>query len=318
MIDPGSSFVLTRRPGRRRRPWTVLLTIIAVVVVVLATGGAFLARPRGPDVALALSWDEGRTYRYRIQIGMDGDMRLLGRDIPFAADFREDVRMEILDIDPSGATTVELVVESITGTFNGIPIPPDAGQVPPVRMTVTDDGRVITEDGLTLPTPTSGPGSANPLSQMFPLFPDHPVGPGDTWEISYRQPVPFGRGGIRVDTVNTFLRYHDAGGTQVAVIDSRVSSPFDFEIDLRRLAQVLGEADPSLQSASPVGAVIRYGGSTEGRQVAWVDPNAGEVVKITSEADVELATELVGERAPMGLSFQFAFDGEMTASMERL
>ena len=313
----GDTFSLSpARPSPRRM--TYLLTLLAVAAVLVGAGGAWLARPTGPDVALALSWEEGRTYRYRIEIGMDGDMSLFARDIPFTADFGEVVRMTVLEIDPSGATTFEVTVESISGTFNGIPIPPDPRQIPPVRMTVTDHGRVVTEEGLTLPAPTSGPGSTNPFSQMFPLFPDHPVGPGDTWEIRYRQPIPFGRGGVEVDTVNAFLRYHGVDGTRVAVLDSRVGSLFDFEIDLARLAEAAGQANSSVPSDPPVDAVVRYEGATEGRQVAWVDPRAGEVVKVTSEADVELGTELVGGAAPAGLGLEFSFDGELTASMERL
>ena len=309
---------------RRRRRWPASAAAAAsLVVVVIAGSAAWVTRPTGPDVALAVSFEEGRTYRYAFEVGMEGTAQVFGGELPFSMDVAETVAVRVIDIDDRGAITLEAEIESLTGTFNGMPVPPDMRKLPSTTVTITPDGRVVTDDGLVFAAPTMGPGGSSPMTnQLLPMLPDHPVGPGDTWDIHVRQPVPFGRGRIEFDTSNTFVRYHEVGDRRVAVIDTQVYSPIDFELNLADLAGVAertghGGEVPSRQVPD---VSVAYVGEVDGRQVSWVDPDAGEVVKARSIADVDLESRVAGGAdvdAPFA-GLAFGFSGELTMEMRLL
>jgi hypothetical protein len=310
------SFTVAPRPRRR---WPASAgAAVGLAVVVVAGSAAWVTRPTGPDVALAVSFEEGRTYRYAVEVGMDGTAQVFGRELPFTMDMAETVAVRVVDIDDRGAITLETEVESRTGTFNGMPVPSDTPELPSTTVTIMPDGRVVTDDRLLLAAPTTGPGGSSPMTnRLLPTLPDHPVGPGDTWEIHVRQQVPFGRGPIELDTTNTFVRYHE-----VAVIDAQVYSPIDFELNLADLAKVAERVGHGGELPTrPVPDVsVAYLGEVDGRQVSWVDPDAGEVVKATSMADVELESRMAGGAAAdapfPGLAF--GFSGELTMEMRLL
>ncbi|MGH2678300.1 MAG: hypothetical protein ACRDHB_08075 [Actinomycetota bacterium] len=308
---------------RLRRRWPASAAAAVGLAVVVAASAAWVTRPTGPDVALAVSFEEGRTYRYAFEVGMDGTARVFGGELPFTMDVAQTVAVRVVDVDDRGAITLETEIEALTGTFNGMPMPSDMRKLPSTRVTIMPDGRVVTEDGLVFAAPTTGPGGSSPMTnQLLPMLPDHPVGPGDTWEIHVRQPVPFGRGRIEFDTANTFVRYHEVGDRRVAVIDTRVYSPIDFELNLADLANVAEQTGHGGQLPSrPVPDVsVGYLGEVDGRQVSWVDPDAGEVVKATSIADVELESRTAGgptADAPFP-GVAFGFSGEMTMEMRLL
>jgi hypothetical protein len=314
-------FTVARWP-RRRLPASAAAAI-GLAVVVVAGSAAWVTRPTGPDVALAVSFEEGRTYRYAFEVGMDGTAQVFGGELPFTMDVAETVAARVIDIDDRGAITLETEIESLTGTFNGMPVPSDMPQLPSTRVTIMPDGRVVTEHGLAFAAPTTGPGGSSPMTnQLLPMLPDHPVGPGDTWEIHVRQPVPLGRGRIELATTNTFVRYHEVDDRRVAVIDTRVYSPIDFELNVADLAKVAERTGHGGEVPSrPVPDVsVAYAGEIDGRQVSWVDPDAGEVVKATSIADVELESR-VARGADVDAPFPglaFGFSGELTMEMRLL
>jgi hypothetical protein len=312
------SFTVAPRPRRR---WPAAAVGLAVAVV--AGSAAWVTRPTGPDVALAVSFDEGRTYRYAFEVGMDGTAQVFGRELPFTMDVAETVAVRVVDIDDRGAITLETELESRTGTFNGMPLPSHMPELPSTMVTIMPDGRVVTDDRLVFAAPTTGPGGSSPMTnRLLPMLPDHPVGPGDIWEIHVRQPVPFGPGRIELDTTNTFVRYHEAGDHRVAVIDTQVYSPIEFRLNLADLAKVAERAGHGGELPTrPVPDVsVAYLGEVDGRQVSWVDPDAGEVVKATSMADVELESRMAGGAAAdasfPGLAF--GFSGELTMEMRLL
>jgi hypothetical protein len=328
MNDHGTGFVLHPRPAPRRRTLFSLATVLAVAAVLAGAGAVWLTRPTGPDVALALSFEEGRTYRDRLDLGMDGTLEVLGREVPFTMEASEVVTTRVIEVAPSGETTLEIAVEDLSASFSGIPVPEIPGKVPPIRLTVSPDGRVTTEDGLTFPGPPADPGNL-PANQMFPLLPDHPVGPGDTWEVEYRQRIPFVRGAIEIDARNAFLRYHDVGGTRVAVIDSHVSMPIDFQVDLGDAAAFAdqfglpGDRPLSDQFGTPADEpvpdlTLAYRGHADTRQVAWIVPATGQIVKSSSVTDMELTTEITEPAAQTAADLEFTLAGEMTVDTERL
>jgi hypothetical protein len=310
-------------PGPRRRWPASAAAAVALAVVVVAGSAAWVTRPTGPDVALAVSFEEGRTYRYAFEVGMDGTAQVFGGELPFTMDVAETVAVRVVDVDDHGAITLETEIEALTGTFNGMPVPSDMPKLPSSTVTIMPDGRVVTEDGLVFAAPTTGPGGSSPMTnQLLPMLPDHPVGPGDSWDIHVRQPVPFGRGRIEFDTSNTFVRYHEVDDRRVAVIDTRVYSPIDFQLNLADLAKVAERTGHGGEVPSrPVPDVsVAYVGEVDGRQVSWVDPDAGEVVRAMSIADVELESRVTGGAdvdAPFpGLAF--VFSGELTMEMRLL
>jgi hypothetical protein len=316
MNDHGTGFVLRPRPAPGRRALSSVVTVLAVVAGLAGVGVVWLTRPAGPDVALALSFEEGRTYRDRLDLGMEGTLEVLGREVPFTMEVSEVVATRVVEVDPSGKTTLEIEVEDLSSSFYGIPAPELPGNIPPTRLTVFPDGRVTTEDGLTFPGPTADP-STLPANQMFPLFPDHPVGPGDTWEVEYQQRIPFARGAIAIDARNAFLRYHDVDGKRVAVIDSHVSMPMDFEIDLGDVAAFAGQLGTPTDEPVP-DLTIAYRGHADTRQIAWVDPGTGEVVKASSVTDMTVTTEMTEAATQAAPGMEFTLAGEITMDLERL
>jgi hypothetical protein len=313
----------TVAPRPRRRWPASTAAALALAVVVVAGSAAWVTRPTGPDTELAVSFEEGRTYRYAFEVGADGTAQVFGGEIPFTMDVAETVAVRVVEVDDRGAVTLETEIEALSGTFNGMPVPSDLGKLPSTTVTIMPDGRVVTEGGLEFAAPTTGLGGSSPMTNhLLPILPDHPVGPGDTWDIHVRQPVPFGRGRIELDTANAFVRYHEAGDRQVAVIDTQVYSPIDLELNLADLAKAAERTGHGGELPSrPVPDVsVAYLGEVDGRQVSWVDPDAGEVVKATSIADIELESNVSGGAAadPPFPGLAFGFSGGMTMEMRLL
>lgn len=310
------AFVLGgRRPGRRRtRVW-----VSVVLVLALSAAGAFLlTRPQGSDVALALDFQEGATQRYRLHVAMDGNVEAAIMEVPFNMEMTEVIALHVVDIDASGAATLEAEIESLTGTVDGIPIPPEAvSEVPDTRLTISPDGRVVTRGGLVFQAPTSAAGPITSANQLFPLLPDRPVGPGDSWDRDYRQPIRFADGVLEMSTDNEFSRYEDIDGVRVAVLESRFSMPLDFTIDLEKFSELAGQSPPE-----PVPEVtVQYDGGMEGDQTVWLDAALGEVVRSEGSADMDFSMRARGGSAaggPFPPGLKASFTGHMSVEMERL
>lgn len=309
-----------------RRPWRIVI-LVALVVALTGAGFFVLTRPRGPDVALAFGFEEGDTSRYRVTMSMDGTIDTALADLPLVGELAETVSYHVMDVAGDGAATIDVGVESVSGSFSGQPLP--ASTDLEIRMVIGPDGQLREIDGEPVPealqggwTDPSGTGGL-PGMQSFPLLPDGPVGPGDEWVKDVEQPLPFGVGEIRLHSENEFVRYEEVGAVRTAVIESAITSPIDWTIDLAELAELgdqLEEPDTSLAEVEGLPTSVSYRGDVEQDQVTWLDPDRGEVVRSELSGTFDITTRAEGGEGVGALFGALAvrMAGEMQVTMERL
>jgi hypothetical protein len=156
--------------------------------------------------------------------------------------------------------------------------------------------------------------------QSFPLLPEGPVGPGDEWEKDVEQPLPFGDGEIRIHSENEFVRYEDVGGVRTAVIESAITSPIDWTIDLAELGDELDNSGTSFVDVEGLPSSVLYRGQVEQDQTTWLDPDRGEVVRSELSGEFDITTRAEGGEG-VGVLFgalAVGMAGEMQVTMERL
>lgn len=323
MIEP----LAESSPPAPPRPRPSRIVAVIVLAAALTAGGFwFLTRPRGPDVALALGFEEGTTYRYRVTMSFDGTVDALV-ELPMDGEVRQTLAYEVVDVASDGTATIVVRVEDASGTFAGRPIPP-TGDVE-TRMVIGPDGGIREIDGQPVPealgqgwTDPSGSGGL-PGMQSFPFLPDEPVEPGDEWVRDVTQPVPFGEGEIRVHAENEFLRYEDVGSVRTAVIESEVTSPIDWTIDLAELAELGGQVDSAGEGFAEIEGLptsVDYQGEVVQEQTTWLDPDQGEMVRSELSGEFDITTRARGGEGLGALAgaVPVRMVGEMQVTMERI
>ena len=324
MTDPIASPETPPEPASPHRRWRV--AVVIGLVVALTAGGLLLTRPQGPDVALALGFEEGATYRYRVTMSIDGTVDTPLAELPMVGELSETVAYEVVELAPDGAATIDVSVEDVSGSFSGRPIPP-ATDVE-MRMVIGPDGELREVDGEPVPE-ALGQGWADPSGsgglpgmQSFPLLPDGPVGPGDEWVKDVEQPLPFGEGLVSVHSENEFVRYEDVGPIRTAVIESAITSPIDWTIDLAELAELGAQVDDGggLTDLEGLPSTISYRGEVAQDQTTWLDPDRGEIVRSELAGEFDITTRARGGQGFGALvgALPVRMIGEVHLTMERL
>lgn len=311
-----------RGPKRPRRLGTVAGAAGLVVVIVAALVVFQVTRPEDrAQAALAFAFSPGDTTDFRQHITMDGTIAAgtLGTQ-PLAMDMTQIVRWEVLSVDDEGVATVEVRVDDMSGTVNGMPVP-DIGSDQSLTMRITPDGQIVTANGLAFGGSADAGGMGFPgMDQVTPVLPDHPVSPGDRWEKRFSQKFPFGKGAIEYTARSTFERYEDVDGTRTAVIRTRYAVPLDFTIDLGELFEAFG----SDLGATPTGlseladAKMIYAGSGSFTMTSWLDLSTRELVKSSSSGDFDMTILVTGLPDAPGFPSKFSFDGTFTQELERV
>lgn len=298
------------RPQLPRSPKTLA---IALVVVLAVAAGSFLVLNRkgsgSGGTAFALSLVQGETYRYQMGLTFNGTVSAGGQQIPFNMKATETISWKVDSVDQDGTANVSMSIEKLSATVNGTKAPSDLP--PPVKIRVARDGRVLTAGNIEL----AGQGDVGTLfpgsDQFVPLLPDHPVKPGDYWTKSFDQDFPFGSGHLHYTTKNLYVRDEMVGSVNAAVISSSVQLPLDFTIDLRKLAQAIGQST----SQVPSGAKMIFGGSVDMTQLAWLDVQQGQLLKSSGNGKMDMTVELKGVpglesmgAAKVGISGTMALD----------
>lgn len=306
-------------PRRRRRlVWGALAVVLAV-----AAGSAVLATlERGPSAgarALRLSFTPGERATYRIHMTLDGTVSAgeLLAETPMAMDLTEVVTWEVTDVDEEGVATITVTVNEMSGSVNGVDLPPDPSALRSLEMRVAPDGRVLEAGGLSFAGADLSGGATFPgMGQMTPLLPDHPVEPGDTWRTSFSQDVPFGRGTISYEAESTFERYDELDGVRAAVITSRMTVPMDLTI---RFDDLLGMTEGAGGSPTDAGALegaeVAYTGKGSFTQRSWVDLEAREPLKVASTGTFDMTMRIDGLETFEGREIRFV--GDFTMDLER-
>ncbi|HEV3474115.1 MAG TPA: hypothetical protein VG602_01960 [Actinomycetota bacterium] len=292
--------------ARPRRGFLILTA--AGTALVLAAGAFVVSRPEPAGAALVLGFQEGETQRYRLTASMDSTMELgPGQVVPVQASVTETIEMRVVGVDAEGHATVDFHLLSFHGQAQGQRLePPQRKQF---RMVLADDGRILeTAAGLAYVSLEGEPGNA----PCFPLLPDHPVNPGDRWDVEHRQRLPQGMGHMKVHALSEFIDYDETVGARTALIESKIVATIDAEFDsadLRRFTNAPGEVPAGIEASSF--------GQVDVSQTVWLDTNGGDVVRGYATADFQLTLRMTGGTGPTGSETGHLF-GQMQLQLDRL
>ena len=328
--SPDEGFVLTPAGGRLPRPpahllkgrrfkkhkphWNrprrgFLVVAAGALALTVAAAGFVVFRPEPAGATLELGFQEGETNTYRLTASLESTIELAPNQVTSVlGSASETIEIRVARVHPDGKATLDIHISEFSGQVDGRPLKAPAKKN--FRVVVSDDGRIVeTAAGLAyVSLDDAQPGS----TQCFPLLPDHPVNPGDRWEVEHRQRLPRGLGHLKLHAWNELLDYEQtAEGLRTAVIDSVISGTMDAnlnESDLRRLAHT---------DNVPAGARASAFGQLWVNQTVWLDPAGGDFVRSDARAEFEL-TLRVSQGGKGGETFRGHFNGNMDIQLDRL
>jgi hypothetical protein len=271
-------------------------TALALGLVVALTAGtvaylSFRGGSRG-GVALAMSFEQGASWRYRMHMSLDLTATANGQGVPIRAELAAGVLMKVTSVDSPGVATVKLRLSSVVAAING-----ERTQVPPAAvrgqtLRIAPDGQVVSA---TLPgVPAAQTFNLVPGSQQVaPLLPDRPVAQGDSWSRDFTVPAPFGAGNaVHASLLATLVRYQPFHGVRAAIIDEHGSIPLDLTLDVEKVLQALGRGEPQLPPGSH--PKIRYRGTVSEEDTSWFDPAEGRVLSFLGKASLNATVTFAG------------------------
>jgi hypothetical protein len=306
-----------RRTGAIAGAVALVVALIAGTLVFVVTQGGDSAEAR----PLALRFVEGHAETYAIHQTMDGSISsdLLG-DMPLKMDVTQVVTWRVVSVDADGLATIEVSVSEMSGSVNGIEVPPEAAATPPMEFVIAPDGRIVSAGGLALGGAGQTQGFGFPgMGQLTPILPDdgEAVAPGDTWNKEFSQDFPFGEGTIAFTATSTYERNETVDGREAAVIVSELSVPVDFTLDYGELLRSFGD-ELGATGATGVEALedvtMSAVGSGEFTQTSFVDFDAEELLRTESAGEFDISMEMKG--LP-GFEGTIAFTGTFTQGLER-
>ena len=308
-------------PPAKRRPTGV---IVGAVVVVLALVGGLIAfnaigsESGGANAqALALTFVEGDATTYTMHMTMNGQMdagELLGGSQALDMDVTQVVTWEVTSVDADGVATITVTIDEMSGAVNGMELPADASATPPMEIQIAPDGRILSAGGLSFAGADLTGGASFPgMGQMTPMLPDEAVEPGDTWTQDFSQEVPFGEGTIEFTSSSTLEGYEDVNGVNAAVVTTEYTVPMDLTFDFGELLETMGDTEGLTGAAGLEDAQMTLSGEGAFTQTAWVDVEAGEMLKMTSSGAFDMTIGYSGVEMLDGM--EIAFTGDFTQDL---
>lgn len=275
----------------------------AALVLALLVGACALPGTVGTR-AFSTGFKSGQTYRYQAHVVLSGTLSLSGQQLPLSSDQKVNQTIRVKSVDRSGAATLEISFADVIAGGSGATTTVRAA---PLTIRIGADGRILAGSG----SPVGGRAPSIPGSdQLTPVFPDHPVRPGDSWDKRYSRPNPFGSGGFELTSHSTYLRDERVGGADAAVIDTTLRGPIDFTIDFSKLPQPAGSG---LGSGS-----IHYLGRVASTTRYWIDLSSHLVLKASGKGTYTLN---YGAATPPGQAAgpqQVSFDGQIRTDLTRI
>ena len=308
-------------PKRRRGP--IAAAIAAVLVVVAGLAAIAVTRSDRADAQpLSLSFTAGQERTYAIHQTMDAHVSspLFG-DEPLSMDLTQVVGWKVMSVDEAGTATIEVTVSDMSGTLNGSEVP--SAPVPPVRIEIAADGRVLSAGGIALGGAAETKGFMFPgMGQLTPILPDpgDAVSVGDTWEKEFSQDFPLGEGTIEFSASSTYARNETVDGREAAVIETEMTVPLDVTLELSQLLDALG---PELAGSTGAGGLdalgdgtIAYGGQGTLTQTSYVDLAARELLRTQSRGRFDISMRLEGIAGIADIPARMGFTGTFTQDLE--
>ena len=280
---------------------------LAVLVFAIAT----VVRWTGPAVALSYRWVAGDEMRNRLTTDMSISTRpaVLEEDVEIRTEATTLAR--VVEVDAAGNATLDITTEDVRVVDSSVPVPDEQFEkvvAQPHTVKLSPEGRILESS-----FPWLGPQGVDQKGfNQGPLLPDHPVGPGDEWEVDYLQETGIGDGGFDLHATNRFLRYDEVNGIETVVISSDISGPIDFTVDPSEIAaSAIPEGDP-LQPQDPEALpTLHYTGEMTAEAKSWIDPLTGDMLRNEMEASISISYTVPG--LP-----EFGTDMEMELESERL
>lgn len=286
-------------PQRRR---SVIWIAVGVVVVLAAAIAAFaLVQDDTADARpIALAFEQGQEQTYEIHQAMDAQLSspLFGQEA-LAMDVTQVVGWEVLSVNEAGTATIEVTVSEMSGTLNGEEIP--STPVPPVEIEIAADGRVLSAGGFALGGAAETQGFGFPgMGQLTPILPDEgdTVSVGDSWNKEFSQDFPFGDGAIEYTASSTYVRDETVDGRDAAVIQTQMTVPLDFTLDLAELVEAFGPEIAGVTGATGLDqlgdAKLGYAGQGTFEQTSFVDLEAEELLRSNSQGEFDITMRFEG------------------------
>lgn len=286
-------------PQRRRG---VIWIAVGVVFVLAAAIAAFaLVQDDTADARpIALAFEQGQEQTYEIHQAMDAQLSspLFGQEA-LAMDVTQVVGWEVLSVNEAGTATIEVTVSEMSGTLNGEEIP--STPVPPVEIEIAADGRVLSAGGFALGGAAETQGFGFPgMGQLTPILPDEgdTVSVGDSWNKEFSQDFPFGDGAIEYTASSTYVRDETVDGRDAAVIQTQMTVPLDFTLDLAELVEAFGPEIAGVTGATGLDqlgdAKLGYAGQGTFEQTSFVDLEAEELLRSNSQGEFDITMRFEG------------------------
>jgi hypothetical protein len=276
----------------------MMAVLLVLVLAIGAIGYQFFVRGGGgAQPAFALDMAAGQTYTYQMTMGLDGNLRLAGRTVPFKERFGATMVWNVQSVDASGVATVDVQISDPRATLNGQTI--SGNQFPAgsmhSTMRIAKDGSILSGGGIGGLGGGASSAAASDVpgtDQLTPLLPGHDVQVGATWDKTFDADIPYGMGHVHYVTHSTYVRNEDVNGVSAAVIQSKLSLPVHMKLDLQKMLQAVGTG----QSGFPAGShpVIFYRGKVTGSTTGWFDPKARQLLKTSLQAQFSLRMRFTG------------------------
>jgi hypothetical protein len=247
-------------PRRARSPrWRGPVLLSMLVAAVLA------AQPAGAQkVTLRWKYEAGSEMVYRVKNHQDTYLSMGGAS---STDQTQTVRWKVTDVAPNGDATISMTTERVQletqGMAGNLKYDSDSGEPPTdpqakaavamaglsYTMVVSPDGTVKSIQGIdklreqmTAALPPEQMAMMQSVGgelfseetitrmaqQNVQLFPDEPVGPGDTWQRSFTTPVPM-LGSMTTNTTFTLTGVEKSEGRTIAKIATTGTMSMDGE-----------------------------------------------------------------------------------------
>ncbi|MEX1046631.1 MAG: hypothetical protein WD757_04480 [Actinomycetota bacterium] len=296
------------------------IIIAIVLVLVLAVVAFFLFSGGSKGQALALEFQQGKTYNYRISMTMNAQIKgaLLPADQgSVTIRMGADASIEVISVDAEGAATVKVSIENVS--FQTNPPIPDTGEVPESleqTIRIGPDGKIL-DGGFGLSS-VGGTGASVPGwdSSFFPVLPEGVAAPGDSWTETLSTPF-IGGETIETETRNTLLNFEQGESGQVAVISSSTSLPLDVSVTLEEVAKAANQPPESYGVPADLDVSIVYQGEMDGKTTSWLNMTAGSLDKTVGKFtfDVDVRIEGLPAQADPGT---LGFVGDIQISMTEI
>ena len=270
--DAQAGAAATPEPKRKWGPTPFDMALIAVVSI----GAILYLVIRGGGGSADLG--------YRFAVGDHTEYRMTVRDrgTNTNADTRYDVTttttlgLDVTGVASNGAAT--MVARAGAATITGESGDPQhLGALGSQTVQVASDG-AFRQSVLLIATPDGTVFGL--LDPLLPIVSPDGVSPGDSWDVSATQAMPYGSGETRLGGTASLTRFDTLNGVHVAVVQSDLNEVWDLRGDTAQVAKLAGGTAPA--------GFVAWRGTEHVTMTSFVDTSNDRVVRSTVSGDYSI------------------------------